>query len=237
MPTARETLLEAAHTAVGKQPWTGVRMVDVAAAAGVSRQTLYNEFGTKEGLGAALVQRLVEGFLDGAVRAAAEAAAEAVSEAEALAGAGTGRADPAASCAGAAAWMLRTAREEPIVRSALTGCWGALMPLPAVVVEGTRGTVHPGDPGELATVLCERIVAGMSPNGLSGKLSPACDAGLRIALSFVVAPSAGRRDEDVVRQVREVVRALLGQTQAQTELQNQDQTRAQPQELSLSQPR
>ncbi|WP_181768899.1 TetR/AcrR family transcriptional regulator, partial [Streptomyces albidus (ex Kaewkla and Franco 2022)] len=63
MPTARETLLEAAHEAAGNQPWTGVRMVDVAAAAGVSRQTLYNEFGTKEGLGAALVSRLVDGFL------------------------------------------------------------------------------------------------------------------------------------------------------------------------------
>jgi AcrR family transcriptional regulator len=206
-------------------------MVDVAAAAGVSRQTLYNEFGTKEGLGAALVHRLVEGFLDGAVRAAAEAGAGAGTGADA----GTGRPDAAASCAGAAAWMLRTAREEPIVRSALTGCWGALMPLPAVVVEGARGAVHPGDPGELATVLCERMVAGMSPNGLSGKLSPACDAGLRIALSFVVAPSAGRQDEDVVRQVREVVRALLAQSQTQSQSQSQAQGR--PQELSLPQPR
>jgi AcrR family transcriptional regulator len=205
-------------------------MVDVAAAAGVSRQTLYNEFGTKEGLGAALVHRLVEGFLDGAVRAAAEAGAG-------TADAGTGRPDPAASCAGAAAWMLRTAREEPIVRSALTGCWGALMPLPAVVVEGARGAVHPGDPGELATVLCERMVAGMSPNGLSGKLSPACDAGLRIALSFVVAPSAGRQDEDVVRQVREVVRALLTQSQTQAQTQSETQAQDRPQELSLPQPR
>ena len=107
------------------------------------------------------------------------------------------------------------------------------MPLPAVVVEGARGAVHPGDPGELATVLCERMVAGMSPNGLSGKLSPACDAGLRIALSFVVAPSAGRRDEDVVSQVREVVRALLAQSQTQSEM----QTQGRPQELSLPQPR
>lgn len=194
MPTARETLLEAAHTAVGTQSWTGVRMVDVATAAGVSRQTLYNEFGTKEGLGAALVNRLVDGFVEGAVRAAAEG--------------GHGGADPAASCASAAAWMLRTAREEPIVRAALTGCWGTPMPLPP---EGDSAVVLLGDPGRLAAALCERMVAGLSRNGSSGRLGLACEAGMRMALSFVVAPAPGRRDEEAVGQIREVVRAVLAQ--------------------------
>lgn len=197
MRTARESLLEAAHTAVGTQPWPGVRMVDVAATAGVSRQTLYNEFGSKEGLGAALVGRLVDDFLEGAVRAAAEA--------------GRGGTDPAASCTCAAAWMLRTARDEPIVRSALTGCWGALMPLPAVV-GSAHPDVRPAEPGELTTALCERLVAGLSPNGLSGKMSLACEAGLRIALSFVVAPHAERREEEALGQVREVVGAMLAQS-------------------------
>jgi len=175
-------------------------MVDVAAAAGVSRQTLYNEFGTKEGLGAALVNRLVDSFLDGAVRAAAEA--------------GRGGEDPAGSCAGAAAWMLRTARDEPIVRSALTGCRGELMPAP-VDGEGERDgaqAVSAGEPGELAAALCERMVAGMSPNGHSGKLLLACDAGLRIALSYVVAPSANLRDEEAASRIGGVVRALLAQS-------------------------
>ncbi|MGQ5228634.1 helix-turn-helix domain-containing protein, partial [Streptomyces sp. yara] len=40
-----------------RRPWSAVRMVDVAAAAGVSRQTLYNEFGSKDGLARALVRR------------------------------------------------------------------------------------------------------------------------------------------------------------------------------------
>ncbi|QPP06681.1 TetR/AcrR family transcriptional regulator [Streptomyces bathyalis] len=201
MPTARETLLEAAHTAVGTQPWTGVRMVDVATAAGVSRQTLYNEFGTKEGLGAALVNRLVDGFVEGAVRAAAEGS--------------RGGADPVASFAAAAAWMLRTARDEPIVRAALTGCWGTPMPLPAAdaatVDAAGAPAVHPGEPGALAATLCKRMMEGFSPNGSSGRLGLACEAGIRIALSFVVAPSSERRDEDAVGQIREVVRALLAQ--------------------------
>lgn len=41
-------LLDAAYTALARRPWSAVRMVDVAASAGVSRQTLYNEFGSKE---------------------------------------------------------------------------------------------------------------------------------------------------------------------------------------------
>ena len=203
MPTARETLLEAAHTAVGTQPWTGVRMVDVATAAGVSRQTLYNEFGTKEGLGAALVNRLVESFVEGAARAAAEAS--------------RGGADPVASFAAAAAWMLRTARNEPIIRAALTGCWGTPMPLPVAGAAGAVGprkdapAVPPGQPGALTATLCDRMIDGLSPNGSSGRLGLACEAGVRIALSFVVAPSSERADEEAVGQIREVVRALLAQ--------------------------
>lgn len=194
MPTARETLLEAAHTAVGEQPWNGVRMVDVAAAAGVSRQTLYNEFGTKEGLGAALVNRLVDAFLDGAVRAAALE--------------GRDGSDPAACCAGAAAWMLRTARDEPLVRSALTGCWGTQMPLPGAS-DGGRAQATPAPPGELAAALCERMVDLLARDGRAGGLDRACEAGLRIALSFVVAPPVGREDDEALRQIRDVVATLL----------------------------
>ncbi|MDJ1135576.1 TetR/AcrR family transcriptional regulator [Streptomyces iconiensis] len=208
MPTARETLLEAAHAAVRAQPWTGVRMVDVAAAAGVSRQTLYNEFGSKEGLGAALVNRLVEDFLDGAARAVTEA--------------GRTGADPAACCAAAAGWVLRSAREEPIVRAALTGCWGTRMPLPPARHAPTAGL--PGEPAELALVLRDRAVSGLDQagtlplggpqpvpaahNGGQGKLELAYETGLRVALSYVVAPGRGPDDGPCGR-VDEVVRALL----------------------------
>ncbi|WP_439848975.1 TetR/AcrR family transcriptional regulator [Streptomyces griseus] len=57
MPTARQALLDAALRALDEEPWRAVRMVDVAALAGVSRQTLYNEFGTKRGLAGALLRR------------------------------------------------------------------------------------------------------------------------------------------------------------------------------------
>src|SRR5690606_11304926 len=69
MPAARESLLDAAYAALARRPWSAVRMVDVAAAAGVSRQTLYNEFGSKDGLARALVRRETDGYLPGVDRA------------------------------------------------------------------------------------------------------------------------------------------------------------------------
>ncbi|MEU5423760.1 TetR family transcriptional regulator, partial [Streptomyces sp. NPDC020667] len=73
MPAARELLLDAAYAALDRRPWSGVRMVDVAAAAGVSRQTLYNEFGSKAGLARALVRREADALLAGVERALADA--------------------------------------------------------------------------------------------------------------------------------------------------------------------
>ena len=46
-------------------------MVDVAATAGVSRQTLYNEFGSKDGLARALLRRETDAYLHGVERALA----------------------------------------------------------------------------------------------------------------------------------------------------------------------
>lgn len=103
MPAARESLLDAAYTALANRAWAAVRMVDVAAAAGVSRQTLYNEFGSKEGLARALVRRETDNYLAGVARALARGGAPA---------AGT-RGDAAARVVAAAAWTLRTARANP----------------------------------------------------------------------------------------------------------------------------
>ncbi|GAB2893679.1 TetR/AcrR family transcriptional regulator [Streptomyces mayteni] len=100
MPTARESLLDAAGAALERRPWRRVRMVEVAAAAGVSRQTLYNEFGDKAGLGAALTVHRTTALLDGFAAQLARAR----------------------SLDGAADWLLATARADRVVRAALTGC-------------------------------------------------------------------------------------------------------------------
>jgi AcrR family transcriptional regulator len=61
----RERLLDAAYQSVTVSGWGKVRMAQIAEAAGVSRQTVYTEFGNKDAIGQALVMREVEHFLTG----------------------------------------------------------------------------------------------------------------------------------------------------------------------------
>ncbi len=61
----REAILDAAYDAIVARGWSGVRMADIAGRVGLSRQTLYNEYGTKEGLARSVVLREVRRFLDG----------------------------------------------------------------------------------------------------------------------------------------------------------------------------
>jgi AcrR family transcriptional regulator len=60
----RNTLLDAAcHEMEGKR-WADITMADIASAAGVSRQTLYKEFGSREEFAQILVLREAERFLE-----------------------------------------------------------------------------------------------------------------------------------------------------------------------------
>ncbi|WP_181772008.1 TetR/AcrR family transcriptional regulator [Amycolatopsis pittospori] len=61
----RETLLDAATELLPERGYTALRMADVAAHAGVSRQTVYNEFGNKAALAQAVVLRTTSEFLEG----------------------------------------------------------------------------------------------------------------------------------------------------------------------------
>ncbi|MEV7519640.1 TetR/AcrR family transcriptional regulator [Streptomyces sp. NPDC091371] len=135
MPAARESLLEAAGAALAARPWTDVRMVDVAAAAGVSRQTLYNEFGGKGGLGRALIRREGERYLDGVERALAA----------------PGRTGERLAAVGE--WTLRAARAYPLVRALLTGFWDPDLPAPGRA---------PG-PGQMTRAVRDRAAAALMP--------------------------------------------------------------------------
>ncbi|MFR9778001.1 TetR family transcriptional regulator [Micromonospora sp. MS34] len=65
----RDAIVDAARARAIACGWDGVRMGGVATAAGVSRQTVYNEFGSKAGLAEALARREVDRLV-GEVRAA-----------------------------------------------------------------------------------------------------------------------------------------------------------------------
>ncbi|MFD0266870.1 TetR/AcrR family transcriptional regulator [Streptomyces sp. NPDC127106] len=166
MPAARESLLEAASVALLARPWPSVRMVDVAAAAGVSRQTLYNEFGGKAGLGRALVRREADWYLDGIDRVLRAPAAS-----------GGDR------LASVAEWTVRAARARPLVRALLTGSWDGTLPVPPG--QSARPGVPAPAPGELARAVRERAAAVLAP----GDTAQRCELAVRLALSYVVAPA------------------------------------------------
>ncbi|MEU8595559.1 TetR/AcrR family transcriptional regulator [Streptomyces globisporus] len=188
MPTARQALLEAAHRALADRPWRAVRMVDVATLADVSRQTLYNEFGTKGGLAGALLRQAADGYLAGVDRALTAPAPD----------------RPAA----VALWTLRAARQNALVRALLTGHWAEGLPRPdrRPGSRGRTGGKPPPAPEELLALVRDRTAAA-SPGVTTGR----CEIVLRLALSCVTVPVP---DDDVtdsraLRLVREATRPVV----------------------------
>ncbi|MGK5500023.1 TetR/AcrR family transcriptional regulator, partial [Streptomyces sp. URMC 125] len=193
-PSARE--------AAADRPWPRVRMAEVAGAAGVSRQALYNEFGTKGGLGAALVEHELDAFVERTVRAAGRAARDG---------------GPVAGCAEAAVRTVRAARRQPLVRAALTGRWESRLPLPGEAPDRLAVRLRVRMTAALVPALA--AAAGTDPatggSGASGAdpLRRACEVALRLALSYVVAPCGGppeTTEEAAGAHVAQVLRALIG---------------------------
>ncbi|MER7695168.1 TetR/AcrR family transcriptional regulator [Streptomyces sp. NPDC096095] len=188
MPTARQALLDATLKALDDGPWRTVRMVDVAARAGVSRQTLYNEFGTKDGLAGALLRRAADGYLAGVDRALTAPAPD----------------RPAA----VALWTVRAARQDVLVRALLTGHWPDGLPRPdcGPGARGRTGGGLPPAPAELLTLVRDRMVA-VSPEVTAAR----CEIALRLALSCVTVPVPGddAADSRALKLVREGARAAV----------------------------
>jgi AcrR family transcriptional regulator len=172
MPTARDSLLEAARDAVERRPWPVVRMVEVAAAAGVSRQTLYNEFGDKAGLGSALVEHQVTTFLDGFVAGLSELSGPADSQ--------RASSDDALTRATAwmADWLPRAVRRDRLVRATLTGCHTADLP------------PYAAQPGQLVAELRDRALRVLGPGAATDEeVAGRCETAIRLAVSHIVAPA------------------------------------------------
>ena len=68
----RDSVLDAMRDELLATDWSGITLADVARAAGVSRQTIYNEFGSRHGLAQAYALRLADRLvdeIDGAINA------------------------------------------------------------------------------------------------------------------------------------------------------------------------
>lgn len=193
MPAARESLLDAAYSALGRRPWSAVRMVDVAAAAGVSRQTLYNEFGSKEGLARALVRREADGYLAGVERALAA------------------HTDPRDRLTATAEWMASAARDNALVRAMLTGCWSERLPTPTLsavpsssAVPAQRRADGPlPSPRDFVRIVRDRAVTVLTGPAAAtadtAELVRSCELAVRVALSCVAAPPGEGSVAELVR--------------------------------------
>ncbi|HEU4363769.1 MAG TPA: TetR/AcrR family transcriptional regulator [Mycobacterium sp.] len=56
----RDTVLDAMRALLMERDWSAVTLADVAGTAGVSRQTIYNEFGSRQGLAQGYALRLAD---------------------------------------------------------------------------------------------------------------------------------------------------------------------------------
>ncbi|MFG2310027.1 TetR/AcrR family transcriptional regulator [Streptomyces sp. NPDC048566] len=194
MPAARESLLDAAYTALARRAWSAVRMVDVAAAAGVSRQTLYNEFGSKHGLARALVRREADAYLAGVDRALAA------------------HTDARDRLVAAVEWTAAAARGNALVRAMLTGCWAERLPAPGLAAVPSTSAVPAQrradgplpSPADFVALVRDRAVAALAvPGAETAEVTRSCELVVRLGLSCVVAsPTEGG--------AAELVRAALG---------------------------
>jgi AcrR family transcriptional regulator len=94
----RETLLDAARSLLAERPWSQITMADIASRAGVSRQTLYNELGSREQFAQTFVLREAQRFIE-AVQQAIDAHLD----------------DPTAALAAALELFLDTAGRDPLI--------------------------------------------------------------------------------------------------------------------------
>ncbi len=160
----RQTLFDAARDQLAERPWSEVTMSDIAAAAGVSRQTLYKEFGNRNEFGLAFVIKVGESFLDDVDRAV-------------IANAG----DPRAAVEAALEMFLRTASEDPLIKLLLSddGTGGLL---PFVTTQGLP--VVQWATGRLATT----IETGW-PQAPKTDVLLLSEALVRLAISYITAPT------------------------------------------------
>ena len=161
----RRTVLDAVREELSTRPWSEIKMADVARLAGVSRQTLYNEFGSRGELAQAFVLREVDHFV--------EAVQHAVTD---------NRDDPVAALAAAFEVFLTAAAEDPLVRTLLGGDGSAEL-LPLVTTRGEPVV-------ERATSRLSAFMIEGWPDLDPADITLLAEAVVRLAISYAALPAS-----------------------------------------------
>ncbi len=160
-----ERILAAAAEMTAEVGWSGVTMAAVAERVGVSRQTVYNEWGSRDRLAEAMVLRELGAFLD-----------------EVDSGFDAHPADLEAGVADAIGRVLVLARVNPLLRAIVTATHGAETELVPLLT--TRADLVIAVAGERVR---DRLVA--YPEVDDGQLDTTVDLLVRTVLSHVMQPA------------------------------------------------
>ena len=173
----RQTLFDAARDELQRRAWSEITMADIAGAAGVSRQTLYKEFGSRDEFAQAFVIHEGERFLD-AVEAAVHAHLD----------------DPRAAVGAALGVFLRSAGEDPLVRILLSddGTGGML---PFVTTQGLPVV-------QWATARLVAVIEEGWPEAPEHDVKTLAESLVRLAISYVTTP--GDSAEEAAKAVSEL---------------------------------
>lgn len=159
----RDRLLDAGCRQLRERPWAQVTMAEIATAAGVSRQTLYNEFGSRDEFGQALMIREGGRFLDAVEQAIDEHPGDAL-----------------AALTAALERFLTIAAEDPFVRL-LVGDDGTGGLLPLL-------TTQSGPLLEWADRRIADAIRARWPQTATADVEALADTLARLAISHVAAP-------------------------------------------------
>lgn len=166
-PSLRDRLLEAAVQIMTTSGWGRVTMARLADDVGVSRQTVYNEIGTKNDLAEAMVMRELDRFLAGVAQSFDENPDDLI-----------------AAIRGSAQRVLEYAEDNALLHAVVSATHGAdteLLPLLTThseyLLEGAK------------FVIAERV-ASYDVRLPEGRLEASIDMVVRLVLSHVMQPSA-----------------------------------------------
>jgi AcrR family transcriptional regulator len=174
----RQTVFDAARDQLGRRPWSEITMADIATGAGVSRQTLYNEFGNRNEFGFAFVIHEAERFMDDVEKAVLEHTD-----------------DPRAAVLAALEHFLNAAGGDPLIRILLSddGTGGML---PFVTTQGLPVV-------QWATARLASVIEEGWPEAPVADVKLLAESLVRLAISYVTTP--GESAEEAAKTVAELL--------------------------------
>ena len=162
-PTVRDRLLDATFEVASTHGLSRLSVGDVAKAAGLSRQTLYKHFGSREDLISQTVLREAGRLVEGALAAAED------------------EPDPMAALEGAIAEALRRVRSHPLLDRLVATEPEALLPL---LIDGDSSVLSAVD------LICRQMLEERLPHLDEASVRAAADLLSRMLVSYSVRPPA-----------------------------------------------